>query len=46
VDQISAGEMTVDEMSWYHAAPVVLSGERGIWEGGKQEREKEKKIKK
>jgi hypothetical protein len=30
VDKISVDELNVDEMSWYHAVPVVLSGERGI----------------
>jgi hypothetical protein len=30
---MSFDEMTVDEMSCYHAAAVVLLGERGIREG-------------
>jgi len=42
VDQISAGEMTADETSWYHAAPVVLLGERGIWEGESRKGKKRK----
>jgi len=33
VNQMSFDEMTVDEMSCYHAAAVVLLGERGIREG-------------
>jgi hypothetical protein len=45
VNQMSFAEMTVDEMSCYHAAAVVLLGERGIREGEAEIGKKEKELK-
>jgi hypothetical protein len=45
VNQMSFDEMTVDEMSCYHAAAVVLLGERGIREGEAEIGKKEKELK-
>jgi hypothetical protein len=45
LEEMSVDKMTVEQTSCYHASAMVLPGERGIWEGENQEREKRENSK-